>query len=212
MQTILQELEAARKRVAKRYILGYTFMCMSIPSALAFTYFNFIGLGVTCFFLCLFVGFTIILFVEEKEKRYRLDFKQKLVASVVDAQGAGLKMDPTTGIGPKDFIASFLFAERPDLYKTEDLVYGKIGETTIHFAEVGAQFLVDGKHGSIFEGILFCASFNKHVEGLTLVRPNTRVGMVKKWMNKQFYANTHLVKLENVEFDNTFYTQANDQL
>jgi len=212
MQVILEELEITRKRVARQYMSGYCTVGLGVVLVATCICLNSFAIGITLFFLCLLIGFLTILMVEKKESKYRLDFKQKVIASVLGDVDSNLQINPNSGIGPKDFVKSFLFPEKPDLYKTEDLVYGEIGRTAVHFAEVGAQFLYEGKANDIFNGILFCASFNKHFDGLTLVKPRQYTSGLSKWINQNLLTNSRAVDLENAEFNRTFFTQASDQV
>ncbi len=209
---ILEQLEIARKRVANQYILGYSFMCLGIILAVIFISLSLFGIGVTLFFLCPFVGFIILLLVDDKENQYKLDFKQNVIASIVEGDDSNLRIDPNSGIGPRDFVESFLFSKKPDLYKTEDLVYGHIGKTTVHFAEVGAQAVHEGEHSRIFDGIIFCASFNKHFNGLTLVKPRPYTNSLSRWISQNLLTNNKVVDLENADFNQTFFTQTSDQV
>ncbi|MDQ8003696.1 MAG: DUF3137 domain-containing protein [Pedobacter sp.] len=209
---MLEQLEIARKRVARQYILGYSLMCLGMILTVIFFSLHLFGIGLTLFFLCPFVGFVILLLVDDKEKQYKLDFKQNVIANIVEGDDSNLQIDPNSGIGPRDFVESFLFSKKPDLYKTEDLVYGQIGKTTVHFAEVGAQFVYEGNANQIFNGILFCASFNKHFGGLTLVRPRPYTNSLSRWINQNLLTNNKVVDLENADFNRIFFTQASDQV
>ncbi|RZL62100.1 MAG: DUF3137 domain-containing protein [Pedobacter sp.] len=212
LQITLRALEIARQQVARQYIVGYCVMALGAILTLVCVVLTFYVMCVAAFFSGLIIGFIIILSVENKEGRYRFDFKHKIIGSVIGDLDSNLKIDPKSGIGPGDFVESFLFTEKPDLYKTEDLVYGEIGKTTVHFAEVRAQFLVEGKPNYIFDGILFCASFNKHFDGLTLVRPRQYTSGLSKWVSQNLLNNAKAVYLENENFNRTFFTQASDQV
>jgi len=208
----LEALEVERKQVAKQYIIGYCIMALGALLTLVCVTLTFYVMSVVAFFSGLIIGFIIILLVENKEGRYRLNFKHKIIGSVVGDIASNLQIDPKSGIGPRDFVESFLFAEKPDLYKTEDLVYGEIGKTAVSFAEVRAQYLIEGKPNHIFSGILFCASFNKHFDGLTLVRPRQYISGLSKWISQNLLTNAKAVELENANFNSTFFTQASDQV
>jgi len=212
IQVLLDELETSRLKIARKYYAAY--WC--------------IGLGVMTFVICFCLEAFLVAFIEililivmgsimfslgnKDRKQYRLAYKQGVVVNMLEGIDGNLQINPNSGISPTDFVDNFLFGEKPDAYKTEDLVYGEIGKTTIHFAEVGAQSRGNRGYGDIFKGILFCASFNKHFDGLTLVRPRHYTGSVVNWVSKQISGDGRVVDLENTEFNNTFFTQASNQV
>ncbi len=212
IQILLEELETARLKIARKYYAAY--WC--------------IGLGIITFVICFYLGAFLVALIEililivmaivicssgnKDRKLYRLDYKQGVIVNMLEGIDGNLQINPNSGISPTDFVDSFLFGEKPDAYKTEDLVYGEIGKTAIHFAEVGAQARGNRGYVDIFKGILFCASFNKHFDGLTLVRPKHYTGSMVNWVSRQVSGDARTVDLENTEFNNTFFTQASNQI
>ncbi|WP_343531161.1 DUF3137 domain-containing protein [Pedobacter sp.] len=212
IQVLLEELETVRLKIARKYYAAY--WC--------------IGLGIITFVICFCLGAVLVAFIEililivigsimfslgnKDRKQYRSIYKQGVIVNMLEGIDGNLQVNPNSGISPTDFVDSFLFGEKPDAYKTEDLVYGEIGKTTIHFAEVGAQVHRGRGYEDIFKGIFFCASFNKHFDGLTLIRPQSYTGSAVNWVSRQVSGDARVVNLENTDFNNTFFTQTSNQI
>lgn len=118
--------------------------------------------------------------------------------------------NPDAGIGEMIFRACNLFRS-PDLYSTEDLIEGRIGQTAFRFAEVHAQEkrTTHTKNGTrttwvdIFRGFFFVADFNKHFRGQTTLVPN--------YWGSKWLAGKQRVQLENTRLMKEFLVCSTDQ-
>ncbi|MCS7262011.1 MAG: DUF3137 domain-containing protein [Aquificaceae bacterium] len=118
---------------------------------------------------------------------------------------------------PKElFISSLLFADssRPDRYRGEDRIEGKVGSTDIALSEVWAEYMTETTDGegnrkvewhTIFKGVFFVTKFPKRARSTVLVYPSTF----------RFFgtpAKLQRVKLEDPEFEKHFDVFSNDQI
>jgi len=220
MGPVFNELETSRLYLAKRHARAYWSMGIGAACLLVVALMGVIEAGILLLIIGLIVGFVMLALVNKKTKEYKLDFKYKIIGGVLRHLNDSLQINPLSGISEGDFINSYLFSQTPDRYKTEDLVYGKIDKTQIHFAEVHAEYKTETqtKNGKqtqwhdIFKGIIFCADFNKNFNGLTVVRPRGFGGGLGKWLSKNVMGNKRIVELENVNFDKMFITESGDQI
>ena len=220
MVSVFNELETSRLYIAKRHARAYWSMGIGAACLLVVSLFGLVEAGILLLIIGLIVGFVMLALVNKKTREYKLNFKYKIIGAVLKHLNESLQINPLSGISEGDFINSYLFSQTPDRYKTEDLVYGKIDKTQIHFAEVHAEYKTETqtKNGKqtqwhdIFKGIIFCADFNKNFNGLTVVRPKGFGGAFGKWISQNVLGNKRIVELENVNFDKMFITESGDQV
>lgn len=154
---------------------------------------------------------------------YRHDFKYNVIAIAMKTIDESLSFDYQTGLSEGNFVASQLFSKTPDRYFSEDQVLGTAGKTRFGFSQVHAEYKTETrtKNGTrtdwhqIFEGIIFCADFNKHFNGVTVVRPKDMGAAFGAWIADNipvFSSNRGLVKLENPDFEDCFMTYSTDQV
>ena len=72
---------------------------------------------------------------------YKKDFKNRVIGRLIRFFDPGLSYFPTEKIPKSVFLHSKLFTTKPNRYKGDDLVRGKIGKTAIEFSEVLAQYV-----------------------------------------------------------------------
>lgn len=136
-------------------------------------------------------------------------YKKEIISRIVQSLVENGEYDPESGIPEKTFIESDLF-RRPDRYHSEDLIKGKIGQTSFGFAEVHAeekQVRSNSKGQTqttwvkIFKGFMFVADFHKDFSGQTIV-----------CRDSFFNFRGNRVKLENPEFERRFDVYSSDQV
>jgi len=158
-------------------------------------------------------------------REFTSGFKQDLVRELIRGLAPGLEYAPDHGIHSDDFQSTQLFATRPDRYKTEDRLSGRIGESNVVMAEIHAEerrTRTDSKgntetyYVTIFQGILLVADFPKHFQGVTRVLPDNESSLfsgIGKAMQGFFpFGSKDLVRLEDPEFENHFQVYASDQV
>ncbi|WP_461788606.1 DUF3137 domain-containing protein [Pedobacter sp.] len=216
MLSVLNELEVARLHIAQQHTRAYWSIGIGVACVFAGYAFGFPEIGLAFLIIGVLAGMVIFGLVSKETSQYKLDFKYNVIGAALKQFGEDLRIEPDSGISERDFIDSYLFSQKPDRYKTEDLVYGKLDKTQIHFAEVHAEYkTTNGKQTNwhtIFKGIVFCADFNKRFNGLTIVRPKGFSIGIGKWISKNVLGNKRIVELENVDFDKMFITESGDQV
>ncbi|MNY16389.1 hypothetical protein D3C86_1496510 [compost metagenome] len=135
-----------------------------------------------------------------------------------------LEIDYTSGLPEDDFVRSQLFSKEPDRYRSEDQVWGTAGKTKFAFSELHAEdkTVTQTKNGrqehwhTLLKGIVFNADFNKHFNGITVVRPRDMGAALGAWIAKAMpifsSSDREVVELENPEFEKEFVTYSTDQV
>ena len=163
------------------------------------------GLGVVFFLILFFVC------INNKSSELTAYYKKDIVSKLIESQVPGAEYHPNKGISQNEFHSMNLF-NKPDRYKTEDLIKGKIDKTDFGCAEVVAEerhVTVDSKGrrteywSEIFNGFIFIADFHKHFNGVTKI---SRDSLFK------FSFAGERVKLENIEFEKLYDVYSTDQV
>jgi hypothetical protein len=231
LQPVLDALETERQRAQQKVMLAgpviviATIFTISILAASKILFSPFLML------LAIGLGAAIFAYIySEAPSTYKSGFKSwvlpQLAAACAKEFGGALEYSPYQGIGEAEFNLSGLFS-KPDRYKSEDLIVGKIGETQVRFAEVHAEYRttsMDSKgrtreqYHTIFKGLFFVADFNKRFLSTTVVLPDTmqslfgRFGQELQEFGTLFSsARRELVRLEDPHFEKTFAVYSSDQ-
>jgi len=108
---------------------------------------------------------------------YVADFKGLVIERIVRFIDENLTYSPKDCIPKSVFMLSKIFTTKPNRYKGDDLVSGKVGATQIQFSELHAEYESgsgNNRHRyTVFRGIFFVGDFNKHFTGQTIVLPDT---------------------------------------
>lgn len=140
---------------------------------------------------------------------YRARFKREVAAEVFAIVCPSARYSPADGIEKADFDAPGLFNTRGG-FKSDDRVYGTIGQTPFEAAEVRRAYSTGGKNSKtvvVFHGLFFHLDFNKSLRGVTLVQPENagpnqlgaRDGLAR-------------VTLEDPAFEQDFAVYASDEV
>jgi len=73
--------------------------------------------------------------------RYKKDFKDRVIGRLIQFFDPGLRYFPSEKIPKSLFVHSGIFSTKPNRYKGDDLVRGKLGRTEIEFSEILAQYV-----------------------------------------------------------------------
>jgi hypothetical protein len=213
--TDIGELERSRlKLVNQLYTIGFVLAAIAIVIIITFGATGDIIATVGSIAAAIFFGAVIFM-----SQGYRTDFKEKVIRRLITFLDPGLKYDPTGFVMRPVFEASGIFRQHIDDYKGDDKVWGKIGETTVEFSELHAQYEThDSKgrkhHTTIFKGLFFIADFNKNFNGHTEVLPDPAqkmFGVLAQMVQGLNIARGQLIKLEDPEFENEFVVYGDDQ-
>ena len=157
-------------------------------------------------------------------KGYVQDFKGKIISKMVGFVDESLAYTQQACIPESTYMSSEIFRRRPDRYKGDDLVSGKVGATRIEFSEIKSEYKTtstDSKGRSqthwhtIFKGLFFTADFNKHFKGETVVLPDTAerlFGLIGQKLQSLNTFRGKLIKLEDPEFEKLFVVYGDDQI
>ncbi len=166
------------------------------------------------------LGFIMVSLVS---KKFRLGFKNKIIAKITGFVDESLTYMPEGSVSRDEFVKSAIFQKTCNSFKGEDYIQGKIGKTTIEFSEVLARHKTTTGTGSkrkehyttIFKGIFFIADFNKHFKTHTIVLPDTAEKMFGKFgqsLQSMNITRGELIKLEDPEFEKEFCVYGDDQV
>ncbi|ATP58471.1 galanin [Pedobacter ginsengisoli] len=225
MQSALNELEIQRKKISELKTKAYLFLA---AGAIIIA----IGVFMSSLLIAAAIigGASIITSVVffsnagQKFTEYRHEFKQRVVAIALKSVDPSLEIEYKYGLPEDDFINSQLFTQQPDRYSSQDQIYGNAGKTCFSFSEVHAEYKTETqtKNGrqehwhTILKGIVFCADFNKHFNGITVVKPKDMGSTLGAWISDKMpifsSSSKELVKLENPEFNKAFITHSTDQV
>ncbi len=152
-------------------------------------------------------------------KGYVIEFKSAIIRKIVRFIDENLSYYPDRRIPRSTFMASEIFKTRPNRYKGDDYVAGKVGATQIEFSELHAVYESGtGKNKSrrtVFKGLFFNADFNKHFTCRVVVLPDTAeklFGGFGKILQSWNLTRDRLIKLEDPEFERHFAVYGNDQI
>ncbi|MHC4742372.1 MAG: DUF3137 domain-containing protein [Planctomycetota bacterium] len=166
--------------------------------------------------LCLIVGGGIYALLI---RGYVSDFKSLVIGKIVRFIDENLIYSPHRCIPKSTFMLSKIFTTRPNRYKGDDYVSGKVGATQIQFSELNAVHESgSGKNRrrtTVFKGIFFVGDFNKHFIGETIVLPDTAEKLFG-WLGQKLQSMNifrgELIKLEDPEFESHFVVYGSDQI
>jgi len=150
---------------------------------------------------------------------YVTDFKSLVIEKIVRFIDENLNYNPNGCIPKSTFMLSKIFTTKPNIYKGDDFVSGKVGATQIRFSELNAVYESgSGKNRhrtTVFRGIFFIGDFNKHFIGETIVLPDTAEKLFGRLGQKLQSLNVfrgELVKLEDPEFESHFVVYGSNQV
>jgi len=152
-------------------------------------------------------------------KDYITEFKGIVIERIVHFIDKDLNYNHTGYIPKSTFILSQIFKTKPNRYKGDDFVSGRVGETKIQLCELNAEYESgSGKNRStrtVFKGLFFIGDFNKDFTCQTIVLPDAAekfLGRIGQKLQSINLARDKLVKLDDPEFEKYFVVYSNDQV
>ena len=215
----LNALEATRRAIAQKLI----YVGAAAAGLAAIALFLILQSGVPFFpgiMFPLIIGGALFTFIAHLAgKGYVREFKNSIIRKIVKFLDENLDYFPHRCIPRSTFMASQIFKTRPNRYKGDDYVAGKIDATQIEFSELHAVYESgSGKNRSrrtVFKGLFFIADFNKHFTCQTIVLPDTAenlFGSFGKLFQSWNVLRGQLIKLEDPEFERYFVVYGDDQI
>jgi hypothetical protein len=214
----LKALELKRRKVLrKRMYVNTVILC--IVAAAVFATINF---GMPPHIIFISIVLSVLLAAGAYKfigRDYVAEFKILVIDRIVRFIDENLTYDRMAYIPKSTFMLSQIFKTKPNRYKGDDLVSGKIGQTKIRFSELNAEYESgSGKNRSVrtvFKGLFFIGDFNKNFSCRTVVLPDTaeklfgRIGQKLQSMN---LVRDDLIKLDDPEFEKLFVVYGTDQV
>ena len=216
LQPLLVPLETERRKIKKLALTGILFLLGSFP----LFFLNGVVQNpviIVLAFIFVLTGMIFLVKFSNRQKKYRLLFKESIVRKVIGFTEPGLEYFPGRAIEEADYKKSGLFLTDPDRYKGDDYVQGMHGKTFFCFSELHTEQQVsNGKQTSwvtIFKGLFFIADFNKNFSGRTYVwsEKNPQLNFLSRFFSS-FARKLEVVKLESPEFEKRFIVYSNDQV
>ncbi|MBN2272590.1 MAG: DUF3137 domain-containing protein [Sedimentisphaerales bacterium] len=168
------------------------------------------------FVLCLLIGGAVCSLLIRGYVAY---FKTVVIEKIVHFIDDNLSYEPKNCIPKSTFMLSKIFTTKPNRYKGDDFVSGKVGATQMQFCELNAEYESgsgkDRHTYTVFRGIFFIADFNKHFNGQTIVLPDTAEKLFGRLGQKLQSLNVfrgELIRLEDPEFESHFVVYGSDQI
>lgn len=222
IQPVLAELETLRKKIVSKQTQGWGAIAFGILLLIIAVAYGAVIIGVIVGAAAIIPGVVILYKISDEAALYKSRFKHEIIGAALSSIDQNLTINPNNGIAEEEFKFSQLFTQEPDRYHTEDLITGKIDKTAFYFAEVHAEYKTEtqGKNGrqthwhDILKGIVFTADFNKHFNGVTVIRPKDFGASLGAWFSKNVYSfgNKNVVELENDGFNKNFVVYSTDQI
>ncbi|RZJ64818.1 MAG: DUF3137 domain-containing protein [Flavobacterium sp.] len=222
IQPVLAELETLRKKIVSKQTQGWGAIAIGILLLIIAVAYGAVIIGVIVGAAAIIPGVVILYKISDEAALYKSRFKHEIIGAALSSIDQNLTINPNNGIAEEEFQFSQLFTQEPDRYHTEDLITGKIDKTAFYFAEVHAEYKTEtqGKNGrqthwhDILKGIVFTADFNKHFNGVTVIRPKDFGASLGAWFSKNVYSfgNKNVVELENNGFNKNFVVYSTDQI
>ncbi len=215
----LKTLEQERKKIARKV----TYLLVAIVCVVGVCFFLWIGdfnTNIAVIFvplvLCLIIGGFLCKFLT---RGYVAKFKSLVIERIVHFIDENLSYAANDCIDKSTFMLSQIFTTKPNRYKGDDLVSGKVGATKIKFSEIHAEHESgSGKNRrryTVFKGLFFIGDFNKDFTTQTVVLPDTAeklFGYLGQKLQSLNIFRGQLIKLDDPEFEKHFVVYGNDQI
>ncbi|GBC93825.1 hypothetical protein HRbin15_02327 [bacterium HR15] len=226
LEPILRSLEAERQQATQRF--GQITLLSVVVGGLLTLLLAAAEVGLLAFLplggalLVILVAYGVL------ASEWSRQFKGRVLTRLVQFVSAELEYQPDRYISEEEFRESLLFQRDPDRYRGEDLIEGRVGQTTLRLSEVHAEYEIehyDSKGNryttwhTLFRGLFIVADFNKHFHGITLVLPDVEQSLLG-WFGQTLQGLSaklgmqpgELVKLEDPDFERAFKVYSTDQI
>ena len=229
LKPILRNLDSKRVRILFRFVVTFLITLLILLSYIvlvsvfeeeflgAFDY-SPVPLIISFIFIVILIVFLWIYF-GKAYKRYKMSFKDQIVRPLINTINPELVYYPENYITEGTFKSSRIFRDHYNRYSGDDHVTGSVGKTVIEFSELHvARVQQSGKQTQtipIFDGIFFCADFNKNFKGETYVLPDYAekwFGAIGRFLQKGSIKYGKVVRMENVDFEKEFAVYSTDQV
>ncbi len=150
---------------------------------------------------------------------YKHEYKSRIIGGMTKVLEPQMGYHPSRGLPESWFHTSGLYSGDVDRYNSEDLFEGRIGSTSLWFAEVHAEdkrTRTDSKgrretyYVTIFKGLLVVADFHKDFKSDLLVTPDFAEKTFGWFGRKMQKLGGNLQRMENPDFEKAFVVRGSD--
>lgn len=171
-----------------------------------------------------FIGVIIIVsvygaMVGKHKRGFEYEFKDKVVGEIARTLEPSMQYSQAHGIGEAHFREVGHYSNRIDRYSTEDYFAGKLGDTSLSFAEIHAEYKTTSTDSkgrrkttwhTLFKGVMFSADFHKHFDTWVTIRPDKESGWFGWIGTKMQQLNNSHIRMEDPVFEENFQVNAGD--
>jgi len=219
----LEELEVLRTEVLAKKKKALT-ICLIIGLLVLFVSFAVMSsAGIAGIFIAIF-GIIILFFVYngmvgDGVKKFHSDYKDKIISEIASHIEPSLVYQPNHGIDQSSFVEIGHYSNRIDRYQSEDHFSGQVGDTSLSFAEIHAQYKTtstdsNGKKKTtwhtLFEGVMFTADFHKNFNTWVTIKPDKESSLFGWIGTKMQKMSKSHIRMEDPEFEENFKVNAGD--
>ena len=165
-----------------------------------------------------------VLFVQvpAAQKRYRSAYKSQVIPALVRSLQPDMSYQSEGHFNDDWFYRSGLYKDHYNIFESEDVLTGSIGETDFQIGEIKVQSETTSfRNGqketdteTIFDGLFAVAAFPQECRGSIFVVPDFAERHFG-WLGRSFQRvgsdhNEHLLRINNAEFEKAFVVRATD--
>jgi len=191
-QTELRLLESKRNKIIKivvAIICVVTILVIMLAIVTKAMYFMFLEIGVIILYIIL----------DQKIKRYRTQFKTKIIGTFVKEYDSNLEYTPEGGIQRSIYMGGEF--ERFDKIYSQDYIKGKLNnEYYLKMSEVKTKILVDEKEITVFHGVF------EEIELTKIIDANLKI------RRKEGKASKGKIQMDSSEFEKVFDVYTTNQI
>ncbi len=161
-------------------------------------------------------------YVRKYKKPFAHSYKEIFLQKIIKTIDPNLNYKPLSKISVYDFKQGQIYKNPIDRYSGEDLIEGKIGETSFRLSEIEASTVTEDKDGkssvhTFFDGLYFIGGFNKNFKATTVVLPDfyeAKLGLFGQFLQnvggKIDSRFEKIIRLEDPEFEKSFIVYSSD--
>lgn len=213
LKGLIKQLEEKRKAITDKYsfngykrnLKGLVVVCA--VAGISSVLFSGSLPGWVDFIIPTSIGYAVVAGIYLLAMRYikfnpvKKEYKQKVIPKIINFVDQRLKYNPTDGIGKHEFEMSGLFG-RYSNYRSEDLVYGMMGEVDIRMSDI--ECTRSGRRGSssttVFKGFYIISKLEEKISSAVIIKPAFILGDELKNMAAKFLGK-NLVEAIGKKFD-----------
>ncbi len=205
---------AQLKKTASILGIGALVLALFFSYALKFSFLKVLGI------FCVVAGFLFFLVYQHKKEGYDMLFKDNVIEKIIHFIDPTFIYRPMGSIKEADYYTSQLLPQDYDRFSGSDLVEGQKKGIPLKFSHLLVEKKHESKNGTeewttLFQGLFFCAEFNKEFRSKTYVLPDIAersLGGFGGFLQEFNRSHGKLMRLDHVEFEKYFVVYGDDPL